>query len=172
MAVLYRRQPGVSTPNFKKSKFIIQLLHNLIHNQYRQSWETVLDWIKPPSWLCVIGAFVGRKTWIGNLFCVTHWYIITNLWINKYIYILIHIKFLICIIITWMNEILMSYKNNNERKSKTEKCYINNVQKLYFPVFPTLGVLDRARFPGKYRPVITTMVFPGQPCLKFNECIS
>jgi hypothetical protein len=24
--------------------------------------KIVLDWIKPPSWLCVIGVFVGRKT--------------------------------------------------------------------------------------------------------------
>ena len=34
----------------------------------------------------------------------------------------------------------------------------------YFPVFPTLRVLDRAVFPGKYRPENTAPVFPGQHC--------
>ena len=36
----------------------------------------------------------------------------------------------------------------------------------YFPVFPTLRVLDRAVFPGKYRPGNTALVFPGQHCDK------
>ena len=31
------------------------------------------------------------------------------------------------------------------------------MQNEYFPVFPTFGVLDRAVFCGKYRPVITTL---------------
>ena len=35
---------------------------------------------------------------------------------------------------------------------------------LYFPVYPTLRVLDRAVFPGKYRPGNTAPVFPGQHC--------
>jgi hypothetical protein len=59
-----------------------------------------------------------------------------------------------------MNDILVSYKNNNQWKSTTKNYYINNVQKWYFPVFPTSGILDRVVF---HCPVITTLVFPGQP---------
>ena len=41
----------------------------------------------------------------------------------------------------------------------------------YFPVFPTLRVLDRAVFPGKYRPGYTAPVFPGQHCTGRPCCV-
>ena len=58
----------------------------------------------------------------------------------------------------WSDILLDTIKNVACNTENKKIIYISQ----YFPVFPTLRVLDRAVFPGKYRPGNTAPVFPGQ----------